>query len=372
MNHLEKMIGEATLPYFVRVAEDGRLAFYIDNHLISTHSFCERKFQLQHIKRLRLKGPSGMAMSIGGWWSAVLEDFYNMMREVQYSKLPGPCSACSSGDYRLQYHHHGAGKYPTQNMFIEHAARRWREAKMDELAVTRPKAYKDFGGAAGAALMALQYYNEQGKLDFQNWKIVAAERGFGQRGEVLLYENNEIIIYYMGKPDLVVLADRGNTLLPVEHKTIHRIDSHIQIKYKPHPQIAGYVFSLNVIAKQLGYDKPVDRCIVNVCGRAMPAEKPRDGVRKPRFTRVFPAFSSDELERWRLNVVNKVRRLHQCLINDEWNWNEGPSSCHLYGGCEYRGIDAKPPSMEELVVNSDYIQIEPWAPYQVEDDEDGE
>jgi PD-(D/E)XK nuclease superfamily len=364
-SNLDKMIAEATLPYFVKAHPDGRLAFYIDNHLITTFAFCERKFFLQHIQRLRLKGPGGMAMSIGGWWSAVLEDFYNQIKTAQAGGgNKGP--RINETTFSL------IPRYPTQNEFIEAAAKRWREAKMDELAAARPKAYKEFGGATGAARMALEYYMGQGKLDCVNWKIVGAEKGFGQRGEVMLYEDSFMVIYYMGKPDLVVLADNGNTLLPVEHKTIHRIPKNIQVKYKPHAQVKGYVFSLNVIAKELGYDKPVDRCIVNVAARALPAEKPRDGIRKPRFTRVFPQYSLEELEEWRLNVVGTVKRLHYSLINDEWLWKEGPNTCHLYGGCEYRGIDARPPAMRELVTKSDYVQIEAWTPYIIEDEDEEE
>lgn len=350
---VERLLNEVTLPYFVKAAPDGskRLAFYVDNHLISTFNFCETKFNIQHILRLRQKGPGGLAMNIGGWWSAVLEDFYNMIRMSQLA-TPQVLS------------------YPTRNEFIEAAAKRWRESKMDELAVTKPKAYKDFGGAGGAALMAMTYYEYQGRLDAQQWKIIAAEKGFGQKGEVLLYEDDTVIIYYMGKPDLVVLADRGNTLLPVEHKTIYRIDTHIQSKYKPHPQIEGYVFSLNVIAKQLGYDKLVDRCVVNVSARATPAEKPRDGVKKPRFTRVLPHYSVEELEEWKQNVIGKVKRLSYSLLNDEWLRKDGPNTCHLYGGCEYRGICSVPPVTRPLVVKSDFVEIAPWAPYTIEEDED--
>lgn len=353
-SNLQKMIEESTLPYFVRPTEDGRLALYIDNHLISTHNTCERKFYLQHVMRLRSKGVSGMAMSVGGWWSAVLEDFYNRMKEaqvaessIQYAKMIG---------------------YPTRDNFIEDAAKRWREAKMDLLAVAKPKAYASFGGSAGAALMAMQYYGSQGQLDFQQWKIVAAEEGFGQRGEVLLYEDKEIIVYYMGKPDLVVYTDNGNTLLPVEHKTVERIDKRIQQKYKPHPQITGYVFSLNVIAKSIGYDKPVNRCIVNVAARALPAEKPRDGIKKPRFTRVYPHYSIEELEEWRQNTIAKAKRLHFSLINDEWVWRE--NSCHLYAGCEYRGVDSVPPGARTMAISNEFVQVEPWSPYSIEEDEE--
>lgn len=368
-SNLERMIAESSLPYFVRPTDEGkpRLAFYVDNHLISTFMWCQRKFELQHVHRLRMKGPGGMALSIGGWWSAVLEDFYNQCKTVQMVR---ELAKAAGADVSSAVAVHA--RYPSQAEFIEAAAKRWREAKMDELAASRPKAYKEFGGAAGAALMAMQYYQGQGRIDCASWKIVGAEKGFGQRGEVKLYEDAEIIVYYMGKPDLVVLTDNGNTLLPVEHKTVHRIPSNINTKYKPHPQIMGYVYSLNLIAQSLGFDKRVDRCIVNVAARALPAEKPKDGKVKPRFTRVFPDYNKETLEEWAANTVKKVKLLHRSLVEDSWIWNENPSTCHLYGGCEYRGIDARPPQMREMVIQSDFVQIEAWTPYVIEDEEDGE
>jgi hypothetical protein len=366
LQSIEKLLESASLPYFIKVTEEStpRVALYIDNHLISTHNFCERKFYWQHMRRLRLKGPGGFAMGIGGWWSAVLEDFYNLCKEAQ---------SVSMVPYTSNSNLNPLAQYPTRTDFIERAAKRWRESKMDELQQFRPKQFKEFGETAGAALMAMSYYDTLGRSDFSNWKIVGSELGFGQRGEVLLYEDDKLIIYYMGKPDLVVYTDGGNTLMPVEHKTIHRIMSNTHTKYKPHPQIEGYVYSLNKVARELcGYDKPVDRCIVNIASRALPAEKPKDGVKKPRFTRVFINYSEAELEEWKENVVNKAKRLYHSLIEDEWLWKDGPNTCHLYGGCEYRGIDSRAPGMRELVIASDFVAIEPWTPYLIEDEDDEE
>ena len=363
---IKKLIDSSHLPYFVKPTNDGRLAFYVDNHMITTHNRCERKFYLQHILNLRPKGVGGFAMSIGGWWSSVLEDFYNRIKLAQSTEVTKHIH-----DPQVPYFSRQTianAPYPTREAFIEDAAKRWREAKMDLLADARPKMYKEFGGTSGAALMAMSYYDTQGRADAQQWRIVEAEAGFGQRGEVLLHEDKDIICYYTGKPDLIAFTNGGKDLMPIEHKTIHRVVNGIQNKYKPFSQVAGYIYSVNTIAKSLGYDKPVDRAIVNITGRAMPAEKPRDGVKKSRFTRVFPTYTVDELEEWKQNVVAKTKRLHYSLINNEWIWKE--SECHLYAGCEYRGIDSRPPGVRPLVVASDYVQVEAWTPYVIEDEDD--
>ena len=352
------MIDTGSLPYFVRPLDDGRLAYTIDNHLIMTFNDCERKFWLRHIRRMRPKGMGGAALNIGAWWSAVLGGF----DAVKTTGL-GTETYHINGIYEVMQ----TGRFPSLEEFIKLSGDLWQIMHMDELKTSKPKAYEQFGGAGGAVRMAHEYYNKQALTDHANWKIVGAELGFGRKGEIQLYEDDKIVIYYMGKPDLVVF--NLGILTPVEHKTVDRIMSNSHLKYKPHPQIAGYVYALNEIAKQIGYDKPVDRCIVNVASRMPPAERPRDGVRKPRFIRVYPNYSVEELDEWKRNTIGKVKRLHHSLLHDEWIWKE--SSCHLYGGCEFRGVDAVPPGSRELALNSDFVQIEAWTPYMTEEDEDG-
>jgi len=353
-------INTGSLPYFVRPLDDGRLAFTVDNHLIMSFNDCERKFWLRHVRRMRPKGKGGVALNIGAWWSAVLGGHDVVRTAVTTTGKPEILHI--DGLYEIMQR----GKFPTLQDFISLAGLLWQEMGMDELQTSKPKAYTDFGGAGGAVRMAHEYYTKQALIDNANWKFVGAELGFGRHGEVKLYEDDKIVIYYMGKPDLVVF--NLGVLQPVEHKTIFRVDRNTHLKYKPHPQVAGYVYSLNEIAKQIGYDKIVDRCIVNIASRMPPAEKPRDGVRKPRFLRVYTSHSVEELEEWKRNTVSKVQRLYHSLLHDEWIWKE--SSCHLYGGCEFRGVDAVPPSSRERALASDFVQVEPWTPYTTDEDED--
>ena len=141
----------------------------------------------------------------------------------------------------------------------------------------------------------------------------------------------------------------------------------MQARYKPHSQTTGYIFALSKIAKDLGIDRPVDRCIVNVAARSRPSDNPRDGKKKPRFARVYVAYSSEELEEWRLGVLDKVTRMRHAIEHGDYIWRE--ASCHLFRGCEFRRVDSTPPGARDIILTADFIKAEPWAPYEVEEED---
>lgn len=344
-----------SLPYFVKMLPDGRMQLTLDNHLLQTFAACEKLFWYRHILRMRPKGPGGVALNIGAWWSAVLggHDYKQGEETIHILGI---------------YEHMQRGKFPALQEFISSAGLLWNVMGMDALKQSKPQAYNQFGGSGGAVRMAHEYYTRQALIDHANWRMVGSELPFGRLGEVPIYEDEKIVVRYMGKPDLVVFDQ--NILKPVEHKTVDRIKSNTHLHYKPHPQIAGYVYAIQQIAKQVGFDGIVDRCIVNVASRMPPAEKPRDGVKRPRFLRVYPNFSPAELEEWRRGVILKAKRIHHSLVNDEWIWKE--SNCHLYGGCEFRVVDSKPETSRKAVLVSDFVQVEPWTPYSDEEEEDSE
>jgi hypothetical protein len=216
-------------------------------------------------------------------------------------------------------------------------------------------------------LMAGEYYRAFGERDIQNWKVVSAEQGFGLRREVPLGENSLVRVFYVGKPDLSVFTIPDDQYCPVEHKTRHRIDFDVQARYKPHSQTTGYIFSSAKIVKDLGIDRPVDRCIVNVAARERPSDNPKDGKKKPRFARVYVAYSAEELEEWRLSILDKVTRMRHAIEHGDYLWRE--ASCHLYRGCEFRRVDSAPPGARNIILEADFQKAEPWAPYEVEEDD---
>src|SRR5882762_4417036 len=318
--------------------DKGRFIFFVDASLLKSFSHCERYFYLKHVKNLRPKGvyaTKPFAMAIGSWWSDVMEDFYNALRDKR------PLIADNIQDIAL---------------------RAWGKNDLDKSILCEPEKFKDFGDIAGAVLMLQEYYNSQYLIDVSNWKIIAVEQGFGLKKEVLLGESPRVVVYWIGKPDLVVVEN--GRLTPVDHKTVSRIDGLTISRYKPSTQMPGYVHSCEVIAKQLGYDVRVDRCVVNICSRTRPGDNPRFGKKRPRFIRAYPNFTREEIEEWKRDVVNKCERIAQCLRTGEWGWSE--TSCHNFymRPCDYLKLHSATPSARDVILAADFAEGKPWKPYE--------
>jgi len=318
------------------VLPDGRWAFYFDSHMIGTFSDCETKFKLAYRDNLRLRGERNFSTSVGSWWSAAMSDFYEFM---------------AAGSLTLA-------------RALESAGHHWAKLKMQDFQATSPKKYEAFGGYNGALLMVSQYYTAQADTDQQGWKIIATEAGFGRKKEVLVGENHQVVVYLIGVPDLIIFAQ--NRLMPVDHKTRDRIDYDVQSRWKPHSQTAGYIYATNILAKELGYDVVVDRCIINVAARLEPTDKPRDGVKKPRFTRAYPNYSQEELAEWRQQKMEQATRLRYCIESDMFTRNE--YTCHLYSGCAYRPVCSVKPSSRSVVIKANYEVVKAWVPYELGDE----
>jgi hypothetical protein len=336
-------------PYsFYKLLPDGRWALFVDATLIKDFNTCERRFWFKHILNLRAKSPQARAgfisfpISIGGWWSDVMEELYtNMQKGVD-----------------------------TTNIHIQDiAVRAWIKNKIDEGIQFDRKRFERFGNLAGAVLMLQQYKNSQWDIDRLNWKIVGAELGFGLNKEIKIGETKKVVVYWVGKPDLVVIE--RDKLVPVDHKTVDRIDGRTTDKYKPGPQMPGYCFAVETLARQAGIDRRVDRCVVNICARSRPADKPRDGKVRPRYIRSYPSYTREEISEWRSNILTTCERLARCLETREWQW--GYQSCHnIYmRECEFLGVDRATPSARDMLLNVGFQTSEPWRPYQPQFEDEG-
>lgn len=340
---------EARYPLnFVEVLPDGRWGFYLDHHLINTFNTCDAKFKLQNIQNLRPKGPMRTSASLGIWWATTLELYYEQLRKYQAQEVPSP---------------------PDERYIVSCAAKAWVDHNMQAMATEDPKHYDSFGGAEGGAMMAVEYFRAHAHHDSFTWRIIGAELGFGLSREVKVCEDNQLVVFYCGRPDLVVMQKSDGVIFPIDHKTVDKISKETYVKYKPFPQTAGYVIAAQAIAAKAGLNAmAVDRCVLNVAARSKPSEKPRDGKIKPRFVRVFPSYTRDELEEWRSNILGKVRRMKSAIETNQFIWRE--SGCHnMWGGCEYRRIHSMTPGARQYAIKADYVQIEPWVPYKQREEE---
>lgn len=341
---------------FYEVLPDGRYRFRVDHHTINDFNTCDRYFNYRHMVDANGQVWGGkhlnMKIALGSWWSDVMEMFYNEMTH---------------------------GVMPTEHHMYKFATDAWIEQDMERFKTQDVKSlevYDKFGGPDGGRLMALEYYKAFGVQHFKSWQVLGAELGFGWRDEVPLGEDDKVVVYYGGKPDLIIYDRSQNMVMPLDFKTKDSIPGNANVIWKPHPQTAGYIFAVSQLMKQTLLPKSEfqpappqipTKCIIMMAARNRPTEKPRDGIRKPRFVPVYPNYSADEIEEWRVSVMEKCRRLRDAIERSVWTPRE--SACHLfYNGCMFRRVCSQPRNIREAILRSDFIKIDPWKPYDVEED----
>jgi hypothetical protein len=374
------------------------------------------------MERLRLKGPDRPCITIGSWWSKVSEKFYTEMGLSETNSVPVARMATIAIEAWVSENMDvmaitNPPKYESFAMPVDvsmfasllklpgfdHAmmlsyqakAKRLRgqaealdkentyngsdpvllntriatQMAIDKMLAEADKLDKLTTLPLGPILMAVQYYEQYAENDFKNWKVIGAENPFGGRNEVLVGEDKNVVVYYHGRPDIVIYEKPTDSLMPVDQKTKDYIDKNVNVVWKPHSQMAGYVFAVQKVARDLGFDRDVDRCLVSVCGRNVrktPLKK--NETAKPRFHRVRPTYSREEIAEWVSTIMKKANRLRFAIENNDIIRNDG-FNCHVFFGCDYRRLCAQPAGSREAIKNSDFVQVKPWSPLWEEDDD---
>lgn len=353
---------------FYEVLPDGRYKFRVDHHTINDFNTCDRYFHYRHMPDSdgnvwSTKGTS-IKIALGSWWSSVMESFYH---EMQFGPLPA------------------------DSLMLKFASEAWKEHNMEQYAAMDPEVFDKFGGMPGGLLMAAEYYEAFAKQHSTQWQVIGAELGFGWRDELPLGEDDKVVVYYGGKPDLVILDRAQNMIMPLDHKTKDAVPANASTKYKPHPQTAGYIFAVSKMLETLTKNQPLPnmegvktatealerariilpkaptKCIIMIAARFRPTDKPRSGIRAPRFLPVYPNYDASEIEEWRVSVMEKCRRLRDSIERGVWTPRE--SACHLfYHGCSFRGVCSMPANVREIGLRSSFVKVAPWHPYTPEED----
>jgi|SRR5277367_1031985 len=325
---------------FYSIRPDGKWEIYLDASMCSVFGVCEQMFKYAYVDSIVPKGVRPFARDLGSWWSVVMESIYNA--EFNNNRL-------------------------SAEEIVKLSMDKWNELKMDDLEKDSPKQYKEFGGRFGAIQMISEYASRQLPIDYQTWKIVAAEASFGRNKEVLIGETDRIALYWMGQPDLYVIS--GERLFPVDHKSVSHIDAFTSKKYKPNIQIPGYIVAGQILCKSLGYDLPVDRAVINVVARTDRTDKTGES-KHPRFKRISVTYNPAELEEWKRRRLEQAERLRYCFENNFWQWNEQTCPSFYYRACSYLNIDEKPPEVRPIVIKSDYMTRERWIPGRTDKEEE--
>jgi hypothetical protein len=397
------------------VDSKGRWVVLIDHHTLSTYNKCARKYyyynqcdslvQIQpsiqeagekilegsRIQQLASQAKFGITTKgrfrfktqVGIWWSDVMSSLYEIIAK---------------------------GKTPLLKDCLEIGSMLWLKHDMNSYAIQTPenspyevKNYEKFCDKGfvignpgdvtrypvGPFNMVNDYFKERIAGDVGNLKIIATEAGFGLKREVYVGENDYVVVFWVGKPDKIAMDKHSGEISPWDHKTVDYISKNFSEQWKPHPQTCGYVMATNIIVNNLGIDKKVNKCIINGAARLVPQKITVDY--RGRFERVIVKYTDSEIGEWKQDVLKKVTRLredidgredfriiNQSLHGEEFDlqriynpqhYTQQESSCHLFGGCEFRPICSQPPEFREQVIKSLYKAKEPWEPYYLNEED---
>lgn len=166
----------------------------------------------------------------------------------------------------------------------------------------------------------------------ESWRPLEIEQPFSK----VMYNDNDLVIIYEGKIDLVVEANVPK--LPVDHKTSKRRSETSSLSN----QFLGYcwaVDSRNIVIDKIGYQKSL---------------KPGE-----RFERPVISYTKERIEEWVQNTINWAKMLYFHIESDHWPMNL--TSCDKFAGCMYNKVCARDPEDRDRIILKEF-KVEKWEP----------
>jgi hypothetical protein len=108
--------------------------------------------------------------------------------------------------------------------------------------------------------------------------------------------------------------------------------------------------SLYTIASQVAFKTPVKGVIVDAAQIA---------VGFSRFVRSFVFKTPDQIDEWMKDLGYWLHQAEQFVADNYWPMND--KSCHKYGGCPFRDICSKSPSVRDKFLESNFERNQ-WNP----------
>ena len=133
----------------------------------------------------------------------------------------------------------------------------------------------------------------------------------------------------------------------MDHKTTTSTPgSYYFAQYEPNNQMTLYT-----LASQIILGSPIKGVIIDVVQIAAGFS---------RFSRGFTYRTADQLEEWLENTKHWLRYAEGLAADGFWPMND--TACDKFGGCEFRGICSKSPSVRQRFLESEFERREPWNP----------
>ena len=138
----------------------------------------------------------------------------------------------------------------------------------------------------------------------------------------------------------------------MDHKTTTRpLTAFYFDQFQPDNQM-----SLYTIAGKIVLGSPVRGVIVD----AVLIKEKEKGV---EFARGFTYRTEDQNEEWLRDLRHWTIAMEGCATSGSWPMND--TACDKYGGCPFRNVCSKSPSVRERFLEADFERSEPWNPLAV-------
>lgn len=147
-----------------------------------------------------------------------------------------------------------------------------------------------------------------------------------------------------------VVDDGAGNLYVEDHKTTTTTPgSYFFDQFEPNNQMSLYTFAAQIIL-----EAPIKGVIINAAQML---------VDDCRFVRGFTFRTPDQLEEWVMDLSRWLAQAEWYASNQYWPQND--MSCGMYGGCRFREICSKSPSVREIYLKSNFTKLPPeerWNP----------
>ncbi len=292
MRLLEQLL-EVNSPHWIKLNPDtGIYELVLDNQMLSTYRQCPAHFIESYVNGYVLKGDGTRSwfLEFGILFHQMIEEYYNEFRNPSFN---------------------------VQDWGIKHAVAKWADANMDFH--QEHKEYKSIGGVQGFCGMLLAYAMNFGAFN-ERFRVIGTEISFGKAKEVTLghiFNPNSIAYlscYLSGRID--VLVDDGNSICPMDHKTMASFRFDPTMRYEMDEGPTGYIYAVNQILPSFltaqGLDNALlkrscNKIIMNYISKAIPKEG-------ERFKRSPIMKTSEQLESYRLRMLTTVEKLFRDLV----------------------------------------------------------
>ena len=154
-----------------------------------------------------------------------------------------------------------------------------------------------------------------------------------------------------GHLDRVVTDPDGNLFVEDAKTTTTTPGAYFFDGFEPSNQMSLYSFAGKIV-----FDMPIRGVAINAVQILL--EHPHN-----RFQRGFTFRNQDQLEEWMIDLSRWLSIAEWYATNGEWPQND--TACDKFGGCKFRKVCSKAPSVRHIYLNSDFIKLseaERWNP----------